>query len=210
VSTLTLSGSQVVTWADKIAGHAPTQATAAARPLWSATAFNGRPGVVFDGTDDVLSLSPDPLATGAATEELWALCDPLANPTGRFVFAHGFGGSQARRLVRVMGTNDAVLGVGDGAVAQSATIVGGFTGPSLLRAVIQATEADLYLNGGSKQTVAVVPSTTGTHLRIGASANSSASSFWLGPINSIMATALLTDEQAASLTTYFKTRGGIA
>src|SRR5690606_40364139 len=35
-------------------GHVFEQGTAGSQPTFSATALNGRPGLVFDGTDDVL------------------------------------------------------------------------------------------------------------------------------------------------------------
>ena len=49
LSSLALSGSSVITWIDRVAGLAPTQGTAGARPTYSATSFGGFPGVTFDG-----------------------------------------------------------------------------------------------------------------------------------------------------------------
>lgn len=54
--TITESGGAVSQWDDKSGNnHHVIQATAAARPTYSATAFNGQPTIFFDATDDLLA-----------------------------------------------------------------------------------------------------------------------------------------------------------
>ncbi|HTM77999.1 MAG TPA: hypothetical protein VL133_10260, partial [Devosia sp.] len=53
---VSLSGSQVTAWADRKSGYSVAQGTGAARPLWSATSFGGKPGLTFDGIDDLLNM----------------------------------------------------------------------------------------------------------------------------------------------------------
>jgi len=54
--TITESGGAVSQWDDKSGNnHHVVQATAAARPTYSATAFNGQPTIFFDATDDLLA-----------------------------------------------------------------------------------------------------------------------------------------------------------
>lgn len=53
VATLSLTGSSVDAWADKVASKVAA-ATGSARPTYSATARNGLAGVTGDGADDVL------------------------------------------------------------------------------------------------------------------------------------------------------------
>ena len=57
-STITLNGSTVSQWNDKSgnARHA-TQGTAASQPTYSQNQLSGKPAVVFDGTDDFMSVS---------------------------------------------------------------------------------------------------------------------------------------------------------
>jgi hypothetical protein len=210
-STLSLSGSLISSWTGIVSGHVLSQALSGAKPAYSAGGFGGRPVATGDGTDDYLALSPDPFSAGAGTEEIWLLVDqaaPLSDAIGRFFFAHGFGGSQGRRITRLASTNDLLGAIGDGAVVQTATIAGGFTGRCLVRMVVKATETDLYLNGGSKTTIAVVPNTTATHLRFFSSANSSPSSFGLGGLNTVIRTDLLTDAEALPLTNFLMPRRG--
>ena len=52
------NGTPVAAWADQSGlGNNASQGTAAAQPTYQATAINGRPGVVFDGVDDYMSIA---------------------------------------------------------------------------------------------------------------------------------------------------------
>jgi hypothetical protein len=51
-STLTLAGGNVSAWASRVGSFSASQGAAGQRPAFSATARNGLPGVVADGTDD--------------------------------------------------------------------------------------------------------------------------------------------------------------
>src|SRR5688500_3331977 len=53
---ITLSGSQVTSWKDVVAGYDVVQGVGGSRPLWSATSFNGAPSLTFDAIDDELTL----------------------------------------------------------------------------------------------------------------------------------------------------------
>lgn len=60
------NGDPVSSWTDLSGqGNHATQSTTAAKPLWKTGIANGRPGVLFDGVDDFLSL-----AAGACTAML--------------------------------------------------------------------------------------------------------------------------------------------
>jgi hypothetical protein len=210
--TLNLSGNLVNTWTGIVAANVVAQGLTSAKPQYQATGFGGRPMVWGDGVDDFLALSPDPYASGANTEEFHILCDqqsPLSDALPRFIFAHGFGGSQGRRITRLASTYDLLGAVGDGAVIQTATIAGVFTGRCYVRMVVKATETDLWFNMGNKVTISVVPNTTATNLRFFASANATASSFWLGGLNSAMRTSLLSDSEAFGLGKFHMARLGL-
>lgn len=61
-----VDGDPVTTWADLSGqGNHATQGTGAAKPLYKVGIANGRPGVLFDGVDDFMSLT-----AGAATAML--------------------------------------------------------------------------------------------------------------------------------------------
>ena len=56
-ASITLNGSNVAQWDDKSGnGRNVSQATATNQPTYSATGMLGKPAVVFDGTDDFMSL----------------------------------------------------------------------------------------------------------------------------------------------------------
>jgi hypothetical protein len=52
---VTSNNDPVAYWKDKVTGVALTQTTDANRPLWLSSGIGGRPGLDFDGTNDVLS-----------------------------------------------------------------------------------------------------------------------------------------------------------
>lgn len=57
-TSITLNGSTISQWNDKSGnGRNASQATAANQPTYSATGMLGKPAVVFDGTDDFMSVS---------------------------------------------------------------------------------------------------------------------------------------------------------
>lgn len=74
-----------------------TQATAGARPIWSATARNSLPGITFDGVDDTLAFATTGLPSGTAESASAA----LAYSTSSSKIVLGYGGTtsgSARRM----------------------------------------------------------------------------------------------------------------
>ena len=53
-STITTVSGAVSQWNSKVGGYTATQTTANNRPAYSATSFNGKAGVSFDGSNDQL------------------------------------------------------------------------------------------------------------------------------------------------------------
>lgn len=216
-STLTLSGSNVTTWASQISGLAPTQATSGFKPTWSATGLNGKPAVTFDGTDDYLTIaSLGNLPSGATGSEIWALVSQdalVADASVRVPFGYGNATAAARYAVRrvVTSTNRAGSVTGDGATGQTLnnTTVD-FSGIHLVRARFEATQTLLSLDDGTASTLSVVPNTATSRTTIGANATASLSGPWKGSIADLLVTSLLTTAQATQLAAYLKAEGGIA
>jgi len=216
LATLTLSGANVTTWADLVGGYAATQATSGFKPAWSASGFGSRAGINFDGTDDYLEFASPPFPAGSAGSEIWVLVrqDALAaDTTTRQAAGYGSSGNTMRQIERVVtsGVNRARSRTGDGAsgvFAANASI--DFSGYHLARAAFSPTQTSFALDGTALVSSSVVPGTTATRLRIGAGSSTSPSGFWQGSINAVLVTGLLSDAQAAQLTAYFKSRGGIA
>lgn len=214
-STLTLSGSSVTTWTDRKAGYAPTQAVGGSKPAYSATSFNGRPGLTFDGADDYLELGSVPFPAGASPSEIWYLGsqDSLpADTNPRAMFDYGDGANARRQLRRTVnaGSNRPQLVIGTGAGIFGVENTGDFSGKHVIRAIAGATQSSVVFDGGTPATSTVTPATGTNRTRIGANAASSAGLYFQGVISAILVTAPLTTDQAAQLTQYLKTRGGIA
>lgn len=84
---LTLSNADPVSsWTDSSGqGNHAAQATSTRRPLYTASALNGLPGVTFDGTDDVLETA---CPVGGAAQTLFVVMKPTKSTHGR-VFGGG-------------------------------------------------------------------------------------------------------------------------
>jgi hypothetical protein len=212
-SSLTLSGSAVTAWRDVVGGAVVSQAFGAACPTYSATSYNGRPGLTFDGSDDALTYGAAVLL-GAAVGEMWALVDQAAlvgDTTARAAFTTGSSTSNKRELARVVasGANRARAATFDGTTtptAQDTTV--DFSGLHVIRAVFATTLLTIDIDGTTTSTVITGNNNSGTsRTRVGANANGTAGNFWNGVINSALVfNALLTADEANRVRTYFDRR----
>lgn len=214
---LSLSGAQVTAWRSARGGQAAVQAVGAARPIWSATALAGRPGVVFDGADDELTLpGVGPLPVGSAPCEIWVLADqatPATDTAQRALAAYGGDTSATQRRVlrdRTSGANRGRTETGDGSTfVVAANAIADFSGRLVARGRFDATTSRLDVNGAEGSVRAVAPATGSGRLRIGAVANVQAGTFFRGTVAILAVTAPLTQAQASRMLAYLKTRGDI-
>lgn len=198
---LTLSGSQVITWADVIGGYAPTQAVSGARALYSATSWKGvSPGISYDGSDDQHTLAGVPVAfpTGATPGEIWMLLDQLALPADtatRLPVSYG-DGTNKRALNRVVTAGNSQFLAG---TTVNSTAPGDFTRRHVLRAQFSATDVTASMDGSAGSAAAAVPATATTRLRLGAFSGTSASLFAQIVAKHILFTGALSGGQATRL-----------
>jgi len=214
---LTLSGAAVTAWASAKNGYSAAQGVGASRPAYSATSFNGRPGVTFDGSDDELTFAGvGVFPTGATPSEIWALVDQTALPadtSNRMTASYGAGSTLRRALSRtvVTGVNRGRADAGNGTVSVTATdSLVDLSGRHVLRGVVTATDVSAAIDGATATTAAAVPATDVTRVRLGANSSTTAANFFQGVISLIAVTAILNTAQAAQMMAYLKARGGIA
>lgn len=216
---ITTAGSAVSSWRDVVAGYDASQAVGASRPAYSATSFNGRPGITFDGSDDELTFAGvGAFPVGASAGEIWSLADQtalVADTTNRDLFAYGGGTFPTSRVIRrivLSGVNRARAITGDGAASQNTTnTLVDFSGRQIVRAIVGATQTRINVSGQEDPTpTAVVPATGSVRTRIGASPLGTAAFFYQGVINYVAITGPLTDAQSAQMIQFLKSRGGIA
>ena len=209
---LTFAGSNVSAWNDVVAGISLTQATSGARPVYSATAMNGDPGITFDGIDDFLEIATAPASfpLGAAPGEIWGCADQIftpAAPNNNLRYIASYGGSNAARAIlrgTPAGINRAFAVTGDGATNLTTFDSDGvFFGRNFVRAQFGATETSITFSGFTPSTASVVPATTNSRVRIGATTTAgTASGFWGGAIRDVIMTSPLTTAEATSLAAY--------
>lgn len=218
--SLSLSGSSVLSWIDLKGGLALTPPSSGARPLWQATAFNGRPMVTFDGSDDTLEASAAALPSAAAPSEIWVLIDQqlsAADASNRIIAGYGSNATAtwrvARRIVST-GVNRSGAQVGDNST--SVPVVGPATdlsGRHVVRLAVGAISSQVFTDtvptGTGGAPVTVTPATGNTRIRLGASPGTTANSFFTGGINSALVTGPLADPAATQLMGWLKARGGI-
>lgn len=216
-ATLSLTGSAVDAWRSSANAYSASQATPASRPAYSDTAFNGRPGVTFDGVDDHLNYEGvGVLPIGATPCEIWALVDQTAlaaDTSARYPFDYGGATSPLHRGIRrgvTAGVNQASASIGNGASATTVTVSGDFSGRTVVRAAAGATQTIVSRNGQVGNPSSIVPGTTAVRTRIGATTVATPANFFQGVVSLILVTAPLSTDQAASLLAFLKTRGGIA
>lgn len=204
-SIIRTGGTPIVSWVDVKNGYVATQGVSGSRPAYSPTGFGGFPCIVFDGTDDELTVASCPLPTGATPAEVWAVANQsaLVADTGtRQLLSYGGTSNATRRaLLRrvVSAANRASLDVGDNSVAQAVNDTAvDFSGRHFARGVFGATASTLQVDGNATITsTSVVPVTGSTRVRIGASSANTAANFWNGSVRDIVVTNALSVAQAA-------------
>jgi hypothetical protein len=217
-STLFLSGSSVTMWRDKVAGYPLTQGSLPAQPTYSATSLGGGPGVLFDGIDDNLVITPAPsgFPVGATPFELWVLCallnDPLEAAT-LYPVSYGNSGSDIRALCRItsVGGANRLQARFTGTGTSLANLVSGMVGVGFVRMRNTGTDTVITQNGLDSSTVTapMIPNGGGTRFRIGARAVSTADLFCNINVGVILIfNATLTDAEVARLGQYLSYRRG--
>jgi hypothetical protein len=211
---ITQSGGLVSSWKDIIGAYNVTQGSGSLRPIWSATSFNNRPGIAFDGLDDRLALVgvPAGIPTGADPCEIWALVDQAtagasAGDTCAVSYGNGDDAARALRRTSVSSVNRAMAMIGNGAIHPNSTNNNvDFSGRHVVRAIVGATTTNINVDGVAGSDASIVPATATTRFVIGADANSSASAFWNGVHNTIAVTAPLSAAQASLMYAFLNAR----
>lgn len=184
-------------------------AATTARPTYSATSFNGAPGLTFDGTANAMTCTTAGLLSAVPASsnpcELWALVSQTALPadTGaRYCLSYGAALNTGRVIGRAVatGVNRTRVGTGDGSaqqVRQELTV--DLSTRHVIRATIGATESVVYVDGVASTALSVVPSTTASRVVLGASPVSTPGNFWKGVIAFAAITLPLSATKAADL-----------
>lgn len=218
-SSISTSGATVTAWRSAKSSYSAAQGISASRPIYSATSFNGRPGLTFDGADDELTYAGvGNFPTGSNASEIWILIDQtLPGATAGIKTAVAYGGNSAaayRRVVRISDGSSVnrariQMGTGGGAPAVSNDNVA-LNGKNVVRSIFESN-LRVDVNGTAGAVLAgAAPATGTTRTRIGATTDDTPANFFQGVISAVFITAPLTADQAAQMYLYLKARGGIA
>lgn len=180
---ITLSGAKVTQWLDAKAGNPLVQATDAARPLYSATSFNGAPGVTFDGTAATMSTTTIPLANDQPGE-FWAVLSQdalVADATQRAALYQGSGASTARGVRRIVSGGVSRLRVVASNVSATQT-AGVFEGRHVIRSKFETAQITPVMDGVAGTPVAFTPAVDAAAFIVGSYVGSL---FWQGSIRDV-------------------------
>lgn len=196
---ITVTGAGVSSWVDRKKGYTLVQATDGARPAYSATGFNGSPGLTFDGTADYLSMESQPFGSDDGNFEVWAvLQNDAAGATTGNKFAVTIGAPSASGNM-VRNTNNVMRSTTGVAVAEA---TGPFASRHLARSIFKTGLASIQMDGGTAVTAVVDPAIGSTRTRVGSNISDTASAFWHGKIRDVIVTRLLAEEDATLLETF--------
>lgn len=215
---VTLDTGGVSQWQGRKLGWLMGQSLIASRPAFSATAYNGLPGIIPDDLDDFLELIPAPaeLPDMAEGGEIWVFMDQTLAPavvTTDTIVMYGNTINDGRRVLRVVnsGANALRVQTGTGATSASATLTTNpFTGRHVVRCIFTPTESIARLDDDTGASVAAVPATVLDRLRFWATSALAAGSVGAGVYNRILFTHPLSDAEAAGLISFGMTQGQIA
>lgn len=201
---ITVTGSGVSAWVGRKRGYTLVQATDAARPAYSATGFNGSPGLTFDGTADYLSMESQPFGSDDGNFEVWAvLQNDAAGATAGNKFAVTIGAPSASGNM-VRNTNNVMRSTtGASAVAEA---TGPFASRHVVRSIFKTGQISIAVDGGTAVTTAVDPAIGSTRTRVGSNISDAAGAFWLGKVRDVIVTSLLTTAKASDLQTFLLSR----
>jgi hypothetical protein len=216
---ITLVSGAISAWTDRLNSYSMTQGTAAARPAFNATGLNGKPCATFDGGDDALACTTAGLLTlladGAEEGEMWfagAQDAAASDASQRYVMAQGSANLTGRYLGRNTAgggttvTSAVRIGVSGATVSSATAATINMIGAHVVRGVIRATEVYNETNGRAGTTIAGVPVTVNTRIRLGAAGLSSANAFWQGRLMVAAWTKVLSTAKAARFTYYLQRR----
>jgi hypothetical protein len=204
-----LSGASVTSWTDKVGSLAPAQGTAASQPQYSATSFNGKPGISFDGTADHLTVSSvGSLPTGTAQLDMYAVVDQQAtDTTARRLFGYGAGNdAQSCGLFRRITSSQSFLAAyaSNGTSPFPTNAPGLFTGRTAGAGFVRADSVQSWQNGGYSAIVAVVPNVATVRTVIGT--NTAMTLFHQGVIRDIIVTAPLNYGRREAMLNFIQSR----
>lgn len=180
---LTVETGAVATWAAAYGAQKTDLSEATNRPAWDATLFNNKGGVVFDGTNDILSGTGNIANWPDATSDFYLLAgarQDLDSGTAGNRVAFGYGGTTNNRYVGRTSSNLPRLAATTTSLNGTSTFAGAHTvGGHFDIGGTTSIYFDGKREGGVTTTTAAL---TLTRVRMGAIADNTPVFFWSGAI----------------------------
>jgi hypothetical protein len=207
-STITESSGAVSQWNDKSGNGRNATASSTERPTYSATSFNGNPGLTFNGTSNVMRA--DALASSLGGEDTPFSCHVVVNfSAGVFIGTGASASANPLHSIISLDASSFFNSVRRDLANNLASITGSNSASAnlLLGNVFTGTSATLYRNAAQDATGTQNVGTLGTLDRfvIGALARTTVSNYATGTISEIIINA-----SAVSTDTRQRTEGYLA
>lgn len=190
---LTMNGSNVSAWADRVGGLSASQSTASAQPGYSSTARNGTPGLTFSG-QRLTGTQSFPAGSSPSTIAASAYRSST-DSNARVIFQYGTWGNLGARAIGVNGGNV-------GGFLYAGDVQGGAYGQAdhFVMFQVDPSQQLLFTDGTQLGTGSSTPNTSSSGFTIGDVSNVSAA--WVGTIQHIYVTLDLTASQRRKLGGY--------
>jgi len=199
-SLITITGSGVSSWKDRVKNYELIQTVDADRPTYSSTSFNGFPGLTFNGTSQSLVMTGHPFPLDDGNIEVRAVVqqDEVSGTAGnKFVILIGGTGSTFVAINRF--TNNLFRAVSAGSDAVYA--INPSQSRHLVRGVFKTGEQSIQVDGATPVTGITDPAIAAGDYRVGSNL-SGTGAYWNGKMRDLIVTSLLTSKQTTLLDTY--------
>jgi hypothetical protein len=205
------AGDPVGYWADKSSTGAHVTGSGSARPTLSATGFNSRQALVFNGSSTNLSRGSYTSQSGLSAMTRIAVCAHTTNTVAmmtRVTASGNFGFMYANSGARSSVDNDAA-NFGTFQVGATSIIPAGLYADSYSNSAISFYSSGLGIVGTLNGTIPATSASGSATLHIGS--NSGVNFFWNGPIAEyIVFNRALTRAELARVESYLATKWGIS
>lgn len=182
---LSLSGSDVLSWAAACGTHPATYTASAARPQWNPAAFSSKGGITVNGTNQYFETT-DIADWPGNTDDLYVLVGASHGTSAvRSLMSYGISGTSRRRIGITSGNRISAIAGSSGSIIGGAIDITAGNGYTYGVKWDIGSTCSVYVNGTQDGSATIATAALNkTRARFGADEATAAGNFWLGTLSS--------------------------